>query len=264
VTYDRTQAAAFYDAYGEREWTRFEDGRTPSTSVATHAHYLGRFVTEGDRVLDVGCGPGRFTIELARLGARVVAADVSSVQLDLHRRFVADAGAETSVEDRVVADIVDLSQFADDEFDLTICLGGPLSYVLDEAPRASAELARVTRPGGHVLVSVMCLLGSTLRAPLSQLVAEFGAQTVRDVTSTGALRPEHSNGHLEMKLYRWRELEALLAPHGTIIAGAAAGIFAAVEDCDLELAESLELDLGAEPGSRETGNHMIAVLEVGA
>ena len=87
MSYDSKAAAAFYDAYGEREWTRFEDGRTPATSVATHVHYLEQFVHAGDHVLDVGCGPGRFTLELARLGARVAAADVSPGQLELHRQY---------------------------------------------------------------------------------------------------------------------------------------------------------------------------------
>jgi ubiquinone/menaquinone biosynthesis C-methylase UbiE len=154
VRYDARQAAAFYNEYGEREWTRFEDGRTPATSIVTHIHYLEQFVQRGDRVLDIGCGPGRFTIELARLGARVVAADVSPGQLDLHRRYVSDAGADDAVELRVVADVLDLSQFANAEFDVTVCYGGALSYVLDRAPQAVGELARVTRPGGHILLSV--------------------------------------------------------------------------------------------------------------
>lgn len=260
MSYDSKAAAAFYDAYGEREWTRFEDGRTPATSVATHVHYLEQFVHAGDHVLDVGCGPGRFTLELARLGARVAAADVSPGQLELHRQYTESVDA--AVEDRVVADIVDLSQFSEASFDAVVCFGGPLSYVLDEAPRAVAELARVTRPGGHVLVSVMCLLGSTLRSPLSELVANVGPDVVHEVTSTGRLGPEHTNGHLEMQLYRWSELEALLTPHGTLVAAAAAGIFGNVDPADLELASQLELDFGAEPGARDAGNHIIAVLRV--
>ena len=70
VTYEAERIAAFFDAYGEQEWTRFEDGRTPSTSLEVHREYLRRFVRAGDRVLDIGAGPGRFTLELARLGRR--------------------------------------------------------------------------------------------------------------------------------------------------------------------------------------------------
>lgn len=259
MSYDPGAAAAFYDEYGEREWTRFEDGRTPPASLATHLHYLRSFVRPGDRTLDIGCGPGRFTIELVSIGAVVVAADVSPVQLELHRRNVVDDG----VEARVIADVVDLSQFAEDEFDAVICYGGPLSYVMDEAPTAVAELARVTRPGGRVLLSVMSLVGATLSVEggIGALVAEYDEATVRRVTSTGRLGAELGAHGLLMRLYRWSELRQLLEPHGRIVAASATGIFARDEG-DPSLLAELELDLGAEPGALDVGHHILAVLEV--
>lgn len=259
MSYDAAAAAAFYDAYGEREWTRFEDGRTPPASLATHLHHLRRFVRPGDRVLDVGCGPGRFTLELARLGARVVAADISPGQLGLHRARVPG----DLVEARVVADVLDLSHFADGEFDAAVCFGGPVSYVLDEAPTAVSELARVTRPGGHVLVSVMSLLGPMLSFPggVGRLVDEYGADTVRRVTATGVLHPEVGEHGLLMRLYRSSELRELLEPHGALVAMAAAGMFAR-DEAEPELLAELERDLGAEPGSLDSGHHIVAVLQV--
>jgi 2-polyprenyl-3-methyl-5-hydroxy-6-metoxy-1,4-benzoquinol methylase len=260
MSYDAQAAAAFFDAYGEREWLRFEDGRTPSTSAATHTHYLRQFVHAGDRVLDAGCGPGRFTIELARIGATVTAVDVSSGQLELHRRHVSEAGFEEAVERRTVADVLDLSTFRDDTFDVTVCYGGALSYVLDEVPRAIEELARVTRPNGHVLVSVMALVGSTLHAldGVLDVAGRHGAHAVHRVTETGFL-PQEYGGHLPMKLYRWRELAALLASVGDVVAASATGLFRnAPEHADL-LAE-LELDLGREPGAIDAGRHILAVV----
>ena len=62
--YEHARVAAFFDEFGEGEWARFEDGRTPPQSLAVHLDALHRFVAPGDRVLDVGAGPGRFTIEL--------------------------------------------------------------------------------------------------------------------------------------------------------------------------------------------------------
>ena len=140
--------AAFFDEYGERECDRFEDGRTSPISAAVHAHYLRRFVSHGDRVLDAGAGPGRFTLELARLGATVTVADLSPGQLNLNRRTLTEAGLEDHVAARVHADVTDLGTFADGAFDATVCFGGPLSYVLDRADAALTELFRVTRPAG--------------------------------------------------------------------------------------------------------------------
>jgi SAM-dependent methyltransferase len=262
LRYDAQQAAAFYDEYGEREWTRFEDGRTPAASIATHSHYLRRFVAEGDRVLDIGCGPGRFTIALGRIGATVVAADLSAGQLALHERFVKEAGEEAAVESRVVADVVDLSRFADDEFDTAVCFGGALSYVLGQAPQAISELARVTRPGGHVLVSVMALVGATINAidGILAIADEHGAAAVSGVTAAGFL-PHAYSGHLPMKMYRWQELERLLSPHGEIVAAAATGLFKDSVEHE-ELLAQLELDLGAEPGAIDAGRHILAVVHI--
>jgi SAM-dependent methyltransferase len=262
VRYDAQVAATFFDEYGEREWTRFEDGRTPGTSAATHTHYIRKFVSAGDRVLDIGCGPGRFTIELARIGARVVAADISPGQLALHERYVAEAGLEELVEDRVVCDVTDLSPFADGEFDAVVCYGGAVSYVIDDAPRAIAELTRVTRPGGHALLSVMSLVGSTLHAlsGVLSVAGEHGPDAVRGVVDTGRL-PTEFGGHLPMKMYRWSELSELLGAHGELAAVTATGLFTDSEGHQ-DLLASLELDLGAEPGAIDAGHHILAVVRV--
>ena len=259
MTYDAESAAAFYDEYGEREWTRFDDGRTPPASLETHLHYLRAFVQAGDRTLDIGCGPGRFTLALVEIGARVVAADLSPGQLELHRQNVPD----DLIEARVIADVVDLTRFSDGEFDAVVCYGGPLSYVMDEAPTAIAELARVTRAGGHVLLSVMSLVGPALSVPggIGGLVTEYDAETVRRVVATGRLGAELGAHGLLMHLYRWSELRPLLEPYGRIVAATATGMFAR-DEADRSLLAELELDLGAEPGAIDVGHHILAVLEV--
>ncbi|MGZ5299222.1 MAG: class I SAM-dependent methyltransferase, partial [Actinomycetota bacterium] len=77
LPYDREQTARAYDEFGQQEWDRHE--RAPFHRVAfhLHLHYLAEFVHSGDRVLEVGAASGRFTVELARLGARVVVTDIS-------------------------------------------------------------------------------------------------------------------------------------------------------------------------------------------
>lgn len=124
-TWDPARAAEFFDEYGEHEWVRFENGTTPGPSLTTHARMLEGYVRPGDRVLDAGCGPGRFTLELLRLGAHVTALDISPGQLELLRGRVPEV-------DAVVGDITDFSGFADDSFDVAVCFGGPLSYAVEE------------------------------------------------------------------------------------------------------------------------------------
>lgn len=265
LAWDPRRAAAFYDEYGEQEWTRFEDGRTPAPSLEVHLEHLRRFIRHGDRVLDVGAGPGRFTIELARLGARITVADLSPRQLELNAERVGAEGLEERIEERAEADLLDLSRWDDATFDATVCFGGPLSYVLDRAEQGIAELVRVTRPAGHVLVSVMSLAGTvTHYLPiLLDLVRRDGVEKNERIVRTGLLSDEPDYGHLAMKLYRWTELEALLAPHGSIVAASAAGLLPSAEVEEPELREFLtrtELSLAAEPGSIGCGEHIVAVL----
>jgi SAM-dependent methyltransferase len=94
------------------------------------------------RLLDAGCGSGRTLDELARYG-RVSGVDLSAAAVDAARRRGHD--------DVHVARIEDLP-FPDGTFDVVTCLD-----VIEHTPddRASlAELRRVTRPGGLMLVTV--------------------------------------------------------------------------------------------------------------
>jgi len=259
-TWDPARTAEYFDEYGEQEWTRFERGVTPAPSIAVHTQMLEGFVRPGDRVLDAGCGPGRFTVELLRLGAHVTALDISPGQLELLRSRVPDI-------DAMVGDITDLSRFPDDAFDATVCFGGPLSYVVDRAEEAVAELARVTRPSGHVLVSVMGLAGAVIHfAPiLVELARRDGTAKSREVARTGFLPEGDGYGHLAMRMYLWEELEALLTPHGEVVDGAAAGVLPHLEVEEPEiraLLEELEQKLAHDPGSRSCGEHIIGVLRV--
>jgi SAM-dependent methyltransferase len=258
--WDPARTAEFFDEYGEREWTRFEDGRTPAAGLDIHVRYLERFVQPGDRVLDAGSGPGRFTAELVRLGADAVALDLSPGQLEQLRARLPDVVAHTG-------DVTDLSRFADDSFDVTVCFGGPLSYVLDRAEDALAELVRVTRGGGHVLVSVMSLTGAIVHyiSVLLDLARRDGTARQEEIVRTGFLPEAPDYGHLAMKLYRWRELEELLSPHGEVVAAAAAGLIPdpRPEEPELrELIHRIEAELCEEPGAVACGQHMVAALRV--
>ena len=216
-------------------------------------------------MLDVGAGPGRFTIELARVGAEVVVADLSPRQLELNHQRVTEAGLEDLIAERVVADVTDLSRWPDGRFDATVCFGGPLSYVLDRAEQALAELVRVTKPGGYVLLSVMSLVGTIVHylPILLDLVRRDGAPRNDEIVRTGFLPNEPDYGHLAMKLYRWSELEPLLSRHGAIVAAAAAGLLPAQHPEEAELREFLsrvERELAGEPGALSCGEHILAVL----
>lgn len=101
-------------------------------------------VASGDRVLDVAAGTGVSTAEIARSGAWAVASDFSIGMLRAGR----DSAARTGLP-FVAGDAVQLP-FADGAFDaVTISFG--LRNVVDP-PAALREFARVTKPGGTLVV----------------------------------------------------------------------------------------------------------------
>jgi ubiquinone/menaquinone biosynthesis C-methylase UbiE len=106
---------------------------------------------EGGDILDAPCGFGRHSIPLARAGYRVVGADRSSVLLDEARRR---AGGERWPK-WVQADYRELPH-QDESFDLALNLFSSLGYLGDEQDtRALAELRRVLRPEGRLLIETM-------------------------------------------------------------------------------------------------------------
>jgi SAM-dependent methyltransferase len=111
------------------------------------AGYLLPYLRAGMSLLDVGCGPGTLTADLAARVApgRVTAVEPGEPALDLARAEVARRGLDTV--DFVAADVHAL-RFAGDSFDV-VHAHQVLQHVADPV-RALREMRRVCRPGGIV------------------------------------------------------------------------------------------------------------------
>lgn len=101
----------------------------------------------GMRFLDVAAGSGALSIPAARLGARVVATDLSPAMLALLEQRARDE--ELSVETRVMDGHA--LEFEDGSFDMAGSQFGVMLF--PGMPKGVAEMARVVRPGGRVLIN---------------------------------------------------------------------------------------------------------------
>ncbi len=111
------------------------------------AGYLLPLLRRSQSVLDVGCGPGTITSDLARLVAPgcVVGIDPSTDVLDEARQAAAEAGVDTvTFEEGSVYGL----RFEDGSFD--VVHAHQVLQHLGEPQAALAEMARVCRPGGIV------------------------------------------------------------------------------------------------------------------
>jgi ubiquinone/menaquinone biosynthesis C-methylase UbiE len=114
------------------------------------AGYLLPHLSEGVRLLDVGCGPGTITMDLAQLvgpGGRVTALERTDEALDLARAEAARRG--TANVDFAVGDAQGLD-LPDDDFD--VVHAHQVLQHLDDPVNALREMRRVCRPGGLVAV----------------------------------------------------------------------------------------------------------------
>jgi ubiquinone/menaquinone biosynthesis C-methylase UbiE len=116
-------------------------------TAANSAAYLLPHLAPGRSVLDVGCGPGTLTCDLARAVApgRVVGIDAAADVVEAAR-----AGAAGSGPDNVTFEVADLFAlpFRDDSFDV-VHAHQVLQHVADPVA-ALEEMRRVCRPGGRV------------------------------------------------------------------------------------------------------------------
>ena len=129
--------------YYEELWHELPDELEPPDFELRHG-FLTHELRPDLRVLDLGCGEGRFTAEIASAGASVVGADVAQAAIDRAR-------ARSPELEFARVEIDGELPFADGAFDL-VWASEVIEHVSDTA-RWLSEARRVLKPGGVLLVT---------------------------------------------------------------------------------------------------------------
>jgi SAM-dependent methyltransferase len=150
----------YYTGQVRKEWRRLIKDAYHRLELDTSLRFIEKYLPPDSLVLDAGGGPGRYTLELAKRGHQVVLFDMTPANLEFARRMTRRYKIQDQVRAIDEGTITDLSCYPDETFDAVICLGGPLSHILDPGQRAQAlrELQRVAKPGAPLFISVMSRL----------------------------------------------------------------------------------------------------------
>ena len=138
----------YYNSEVQSEWERLEKH---FIEFELTKRYLNRYIKPGDKVLDVGGGPGRYSLFLLEKGCDVTLADLSEENVSF---ALGKANGKGYCLNAFQCDARKIDSYADGPFD-SILLMGPMYHLLAEADRVKAAEAclKLLKPGGVIFIS---------------------------------------------------------------------------------------------------------------
>ena len=140
----------YYNNYNEDE--RLIKDKAHKIEYITTTKYIEKYLKSGNRILEVGAGTGRYSINYAKKGYRIDSVELVKKNLDiLKSKITKDMNI-----DAVQGNCLDLSIYNDNTFDITLLLG-PLYHLYEykDIKQAISEAIRVTKKGGKIFIAFL-------------------------------------------------------------------------------------------------------------
>lgn len=153
----------FYEEYDE--WSRLERHRM-EFEITKKA--LDEYIPAGSTVLDVGGGPGRYSIYLASKGLQVTLVDLSEKHVRQAPEFAREAGVTLS--GAIQGNALDMDDLPlSESYDAVLCMG-PLYHLHREGDRKRAleQCLKRLKPGGILVTSYI-----SAYAPIIDIIKKF-------------------------------------------------------------------------------------------
>ena len=142
----------FYNSQVEHEWQRLH--YHPFEFIITR-HYLDKYIKPGDKVLDIGGGPGRYSLYLAESGCDVTLFDLSEANV----AFALSKAEEQGLKLKAISgDARFVDELISEKFD-HILIMGPMYHLLEEADRVKCinSALKLLNDNGMIFVSFISL-----------------------------------------------------------------------------------------------------------
>lgn len=118
----------------------------------TTLRYIYRYLKDGDKIIEIGCATGIYSLDIARKGHEVTSVDISNKNLDVLRSKI----TENMNIEILNVNATNLVGVADQKYDVTL-LFGPLYHLFSEDDINSAikEAKRVTKTNGLIFIAFL-------------------------------------------------------------------------------------------------------------
>lgn len=160
----------YYNSNADTEWNRLNNPYSRIEFECT-LHLIDKYFPKSGHIIDIGSGPGRYSIELLKKGYKVSLLDISKNELDIARRKIEETGLVA--EDYYCKSALELDSFEDETFD-AVLLMGPLYHLhsIEERQKVLKDTYRILKNKGIAIISYINTWGA-LKASVSEFPESF-------------------------------------------------------------------------------------------
>ena len=147
----RNYVKEYYDNNYEKEWDRLKKPYRIIEFMST-MYLIEKYFPKEGNAIDIGCGPGRYSIELLKKGYNVTLFELSGEELKLAKSKIEEEGLKA--QEYICEDALNLHFLESEKYDVLLLMG-PMYHVLNETDRVKIlkEARRILKDDGIALIS---------------------------------------------------------------------------------------------------------------
>lgn len=190
----------FYTAHCDEEARLLS--KHGSVEFLTTVRYVEQYLKEGNKIIEIGAGTGRYSHYFAQKGFEVDAVELVEHNIEVFK-------SKTKPNEKISVrqgNALNLSAFEDNTYDVTLLLGPMYHlYTVEDQKKALAEAIRVTKHDGFIFVAY-CMYDPSI-------VCQFKRNEMRKLINMGLFNPETLEAYFTpegiFKLYTVDEIKEL-------------------------------------------------------